>query len=371
MKSAKKYISTIVVGAGLLVAPIVHAENNLEFIQLLNAGESVAGGTISASYGDVLSFSIDARDGDNNSTSLPEDTSVDTTTASPVSSRDVSVTAPSHNWSYPQKSFSVPIPDSFSQITAENAGKCGVFLVRISAPYKSAHNVYTTVRKERLVRVCPPTTLITDPSPTPESATPSPEPEQQTEDENGNTVATTKPSAKPATPSPTPRQLLSIPVRTKPISMESEGDYGSTADAVCARTPVIRTVRVATMAAPAVGILPFIASTLSFIGAMSSVSTRRKPEHWVKVVDSATGKGVGGAIINVIGSNGKVKATWKTEDSGNTGDILPKGRYEFVVQKEGWAFPSSEEPTFPLQQGEFVYRSGAVNLSSSKYKIDG
>lgn len=129
---------------------------------------------------------------------------------------------------------------------------------------------------------------------------------------------------------------------------------------------VYRTINVAVGAVPVISLFPLIFPAVSFFTHFLALR-RKKDSHWVKVVDSVTGKGVGDAIIEVITPDGKVRGIWKTDKkTGNAGDLLPLGIYEFSVKKDGWRFPSMQSPSFPVEENEFIYRSGKIDISNLK-----
>jgi len=258
--------------------------------------------------------------------------------------------------------FDVNIPVEFDKEGKQSENKfCASFIIRTTfLGSRVGYNVTGEYTKERKVVVCrevdatpsPSPTLIISPSPT-TSTTPSPIVEPLIE------------------PTPEPTQDPSGPSTISLNTDDSFNSTGSGAIAACNKTILGKGIKTAVVAVPVVGMVPIVFSLISTISAIFTTD-RRRPEHWVKVVDAVTGKPVGGAIINILSPDGKVRATWKSDaKTGNAGDLLQPGQYEFVVQKPGYIFPSVEEPLFPLQSGEFVYRSGLVNFSRSNMNTNG
>lgn len=267
--------------------------------------------------------------------------------------------------------FELYIPPNFDENGYERKSSgCSSFVVRVvfnkqsfdhsSNDVSKYYDILGEMYKERKVIACAPFKLPT-PTPTP-SETPSPTP-----------ILSILPTPTPAvSPTPSP-EIINNQQSENSGSNESSNfnGIGSGAVAACSRTILGQGIKAVVMAIPIVGMAPIAFSLLNMTAAVFTVD-RRRPEHWVKVVDAVTGKPVGGAIINIITPDGKVRATWKTDDkTGNTGDLLQPGQYEFVVQKTGFVFPSVEEPMFPLQTGEFVYRSGLINLNQSNMHTNG
>lgn len=136
--------------------------------------------------------------------------------------------------------------------------------------------------------------------------------------------------------------------------------------------------KVASVAIPVVAAIPAIpvAAASPAAAGLSNLSSnffgmffwkRKRDQHFVKATDSLTGKGIGDVVVLVRTPDGKTRATWTTDKrTGNTGDLLPSGKYEFVAQKKGWKFPSSEEPQFILESGDTVYRSGFIEINNKK-----
>lgn len=163
-----------------------------------------------------------------------------------------------------------------------------------------------------------------------------------------------------------PLTIADVPKNTPTGSGPDSGNIAS-----CSNDFLEKIIKIAVRAIPFAGLAPVAISLLNTTSAFFT-SDRRRPEHWVKVIDAATGKPVGGAIINVLSADGKSLATWTSDPkTGNTGDLLQPGQYSFVVQKSGYIFPSVEEPMFPMQSGEFIYRSGLVTFNHSNMDING
>jgi hypothetical protein len=260
--------------------------------------------------------------------------------------------------------FEVNIPVEFDK-EGKLIGKrlCNSFIIRTTfLGSRVGYDVTGEYVKERKVMVCkevkqtPTPTPIILPSPT---IIPSPVP-SQTPSPTPTIEASAKPSATPNIPTT--------------ISLNTNDNYnttGSGAIAACSKTILGKGIKTVVMAIPVAGMIPIAFSLISMTSAVFT-SDRRRPEHWVKVVDAVTGKPVGGAIINIVSPDGKVRATWKSDaKTGNAGDLLQPGQYEFIIQRSGYIFPSVEEPMFPMQSGEFVYRSGLVNFNHSNMNVHG
>jgi len=148
-------------------------------------------------------------------------------------------------------------------------------------------------------------------------------------------------------------------------SSEITRELKKTAIAISSNTAV-KTVAIAVPVAASIPAAAPVATNMAtnFFGVF--FWKRKRDEHFVKAVDSLTGKGIGNVVIFVRTPDGKSRATWTTDNrTGNTGDLLPSGKYEFVAQKQGWKFPSSEEPQFVLESGDMVYKSGFIEINNN------
>jgi len=250
------------------------------------------------------------------------------------------------------------------------------------------------------------TTIVATPSPT-SSAFPTPSPTASVEPSPSFSPSpiptpTVSPSSDPSpaiivtvSPSPSPSSDEDLPLPTiitepiKKISTEvnkeidkavlSEGMIMEIDKAISSATGQQASVPV-TAAATAVATTAAAVSVVNIAPSVAAASTqslssfgnfffgiyfkrKKKSEHWVKVVDSITGRGIGGSMIQVRTIDGKVRTIWRTDDkTGNTGDLLPPGEYELVVTKEGWRFPSYIQPVFTKQKGDVIYRRGIIEV---------
>lgn len=318
-------------------------------IKIFNQGETEPIGNISASFGETLHMRIEL-----NESSYHEflknglKTEIVTTTLNktddPILTQRINFLDQTH-----LQEFDVAIPKDFIReaIQTESA-KCIYFLVRTHIDStRTGYDVLGTYEKERKVKVCE-NSLIVDTTPSPSSSP---------------FLTIVSPPSPSVTINPLVTSVTSISSTPTPVT--------SCVETVCSQSFVEQVIKTVAIAIPLVGMIPIVFSLLNFTTAIFTTD-RRRPEHWVKVIDSVTGKPVGGAIINVLTPDGKILTTWTSEaKTGNTGDLLQPGQYSFVAQKPGYIFPSVEEPMFPLQSGEFVYRSGLVDFNQSNMNTHG
>lgn len=361
MKCCKRIIYTLGVLA-ITTSPVAQAKTWMDAfdeIKILYGNETEQGGAINAGFGETLKNIRVVLEDESYQEFFRNALTKEIVTSYKDKTNDPDIFNLPWSGTSDQSimtSFNVQIPNDFinnAVLSRDKTKKCASFIIRISFNGdRVGYDVVGEYRKERRVDVC----TNVDPTPTP-SPTTSP-----------TTPFTPSPSATPTNiPSPDPSPTPSDgPISTLGTNNNNQfNSSGSGAIAACSQTILGKGIKTVVMAIPIVGMAPIVFSMASMTSAIFTFD-RRRPEHWVKIVDAATGKAIGGAIVNVLTPDGKVRATWKSEDrTGNTGDLLPPGQYEFMVQKTGYTFPSSEEPLFPLQQGEFVYRSGLVNFGKS------
>lgn len=357
-------IGVIVGLVTILVAPQALAKTWMDAfdeIMILDTGETGQAGDINAKFGDSLLIRIVLNDETyQNFFRYSLNTEIVTTTKDktydPIKTRH-----PDPKDQAILEQYTVKIPLEFDKEGKKVGTKfCSSFIIRtIFHGDRVGYNVTGEYVKERRVLVCREIDPTPTPSPTP-IASPFPTP----------TLEPTPISTPTPEPTPEPSDEPNFPTTISLNTDDSFNSRGSGAVAACSKTILGKGITTVVMAVPVVGMMPIVFSLISMASAVFTMD-RRRPEHWVKVVDAVTGKPVGGAIINILSPDGKIRATWKSDEkTGNTGDLLQPDQYEFVVQKPGFVFPSTEEPMFPLQTGEFVYRSGLVDFNRSNMNIN-
>jgi len=362
MKLGKLASIAIVLAAILFAsqAKAMHWIDAFSYIVILERNETQAIGNVHAHFGETLHFRVEMTENEEfvDFFKLFLKTSLITTTKDKTNDPKLIKLTNIKDQTHIGE-FDVEIPVDFNkEATIEGTNLCSTFIVRITfdGGQMAGYDVEGTYAKERKVKVCDEASPVPTPSATP---IPSPSP-------TGEPTPIASPIFSP------PDTPVFPPDTTKVVSTSNSDEFNSSgqgAIAACSRTILGKGIKTVVMAIPVAGAVPVAFSLISVGSAVFTVD-RRRPEHWVKVVDAVTGKAVGGAVINVLTPDGKVRATWTSDaKTGNTGDLLQQGKYEFVVQKPGYVFPSSEEAMFPLQQGEFVYRSGLVDFNRSNMKI--
>ncbi|MDO8511714.1 MAG: carboxypeptidase-like regulatory domain-containing protein [bacterium] len=349
----------ILISTAILIAPQARATTWMDAfsaIKILEKSETEPIGNINSNYGQILNMRIELNE------SIYHEffksglrTQIITTskdkTIDPTIIQHINPIDQTH-----LQEFDVKIPLDFEKEgRAGGTNICSSFIIRTTFEANSVgYDVTGKYEKERKVVVC--RDILATPTPSP---SPVVEP-----------LSTLTPSAT-AEPSPEPS---GSPTTSTTTSFNTDDDFnssGSGAIAACSKTILGKGIKAIVMAIPVVGMIP-IAFSLFSISSAIFVTDRRRPEHWVKVIDAVTGKPVGGAIINIFSPDGKVRATWISDSkTGNAGDLLQQGEYKFVVQKPGYIFPSVEEPMFAMQSGEFIYRSGLINFKRSNMNLNG
>ena len=424
----KTSLIVAIVLSALSVCSIVYAEDYVSEVEILAGGENLGSDTshtITGTFGQTIDITIVAQDQEGHDIILDSsetEVSISENDFGPGAKLEWGV---SGSWPESENIMHgrLTIPSSFS---VTQVGLCRNIVITLTTRVLTAHNQYTDTTRERTVRVCLGDGLVYECSDKidndrdgaidyPEdfgctSRTDQSElnPLSQCQDKKDNDgdglidlqdpgclnsqdddetdiVATPSPTLPPTfSPSSSPTVEPTSPGPTETPSFEPTPiiglvspspsikpfiDLGSDTSAPVA----VAATTIATTAAAisVINIVPGVASAstqaLSFGNFLFGIyfKKRKRPEHWVKVVDSITGKGIGGAMIQVRTTDGKVRTIWRTDEkTGNTGDLLPPGQYEFVVTKTGWRFPSYIQPIFAKQKGDLIYRRGIIEVDN-------